>query len=209
MDYNEQSLIQLRYATLLDILVSKCREHVGSHGTYKNRLQLKVYRWEYNYLYYFNCIKLIFRRYDENRKTSLEQLFISECTKACWPLVLTSWLLIDITPDSDHFAIYGTLKGFFKHNTYHPILDVDLSLLSKSVYLTHPLAILEACGFATGLLFDLESNVNKYTYLPKFDSIDCHNLTIKTIQELRTQNNIKFSIEELYSEINFLPSIFD
>lgn len=209
MDFKEQSLIQLRYSTLLNLLVSKCREHVSNHTTYKNHLKLRVYKQEYNYLYYYNCIRMILKKYDEDRKTSLEKLFVSECTIACWPMVLTSWLLVNITPDTDPLPIYGTLEGFFKHDAYHPILDVDLSLLSKSLYSSHPLAVLEACGFSTGLLFDLENNINEYTYLPKFVSIECHNVTVNTIQKLRTENNVKFSLEELYSNINFSLSQFD
>lgn len=162
--------------------------------SYKARLPYKYYI-AHNYIYQYLCICNILDKYDKE----LCNIFKNECKVTFYPVVLYSWFYPHGQPGLISF------EDVLNRNLH---IDFDPSLLSRNLIYTYPLAVKEACMFASGNFPGGEFNYTKYTYLPEKESKTCYLKAIRILKEYYKEGGKEFCNKAFRKEVNFSNSLF-
>ena len=174
---------------------SNLRSHINSLVSHFNSFKPVLpfnYRVSHNYWYDYFCISDILKKYDEY----LCKLFRQECKVTYIPVVLLSWFYPH--GDCNRISFEDAIQTRYTIDS-----PVDISLLSRNLILSYPLAVKEACVFASGCFPREIYNYTKYTYLPEEQSKTNYNKAINLVQHMYTTSNKPFSLEEFKHHIEY------
>lgn len=177
--------------TISTSLLSFSNSLVAHFNSFKPVLPFN-YKIAHDYWYDYLSVCYILKKYDEY----LYKLFKQECKVTYIPIVLLSWFY----PHGDCNRISFETAIQSRYTIDSP---VDISFLSRNLILSYPLAVKEACVFASGCFPREVYNYTKYTYLPEEESKSNYNNAMTFVEKMYVTSNQPFSLEAFKHHIQY------